>query len=128
MRDFRAGPEVLASTVERTATSAPGTIEPGGMRISPSRALVALFVVCCTSVPVCVAAPFANRDALKTAVNYCLGNVTSGANCCSTDPNCADPSSARCGAAGCDDMPSWDTSLVTDMSRLFYNCDGGDSY
>ena len=95
------------------------------MRISPSRALVASFVVWFTSVPVCDAAPFANRDALKTAVNYCLGNVTSGANCCSTDPNCADPSSARCGAAGCDNMPSWDTSLVTDMGALFRDCDSG---
>ena len=28
-RDFRAGPEVLASTLERTAASAPESIEPG---------------------------------------------------------------------------------------------------
>ena len=97
------------------------------MRISRSRACVALCVVWCTSVPVCVAAPFADKDALKTAVRNCLGANATGANCCSTDSNCADPSSARCGAAGCDDMPSWDTSLVTDMSRLFYDCDGGDS-
>ena len=27
----------------------------------------------------------------------------------STDANCADPSSARCGAAGCVDMPDWRT-------------------
>ena len=34
-------------------------------------------------------------------------------------PNCADPSSARCGSAGCVDMPEWDVSLVTDMAGLF---------
>ena len=67
---------------------------------------------------------FDHGAALKAAVVNCLGNVTSGENCCSTDPNCADPSSARCGAYGCDDMPNWNTSLVTDMSRLFADCDG----
>ena len=96
------------------------------MRISRSRALVALCVVGCTRMPGAVAAPFADGGALKAAVRNCLGAVASGANCCSTDPNCGNPSSARCGAAGCDDMPSWDTSLVTDMSELFKNCNGGD--
>ena len=124
-RDFRAGPEVLASTVGRTGASARGTIEPGGMRISRSRAFVAICVVCCTRMPGALAAPFADGGALKTAVTNCLANVTSGSNCCSTDPNCADPSSARCGAAGCDNMPSWDTSLVTDMGALFRDCDSG---
>ena len=49
----------------------------------------------------------------------CLSAVPSGEACCSTDANCADPSSARCGSAGCVDMPEWDVSLVTDMSELF---------
>ena len=92
------------------------------MRISRSCALVALCVVCCTRMPGAVAAPFADGGALKTAVRNCLGNVTSGANCCSTDPNWADPSLARCGAAGRDPIPSWNTSLVTDMSDLFLDC------
>jgi surface protein len=95
------------------------------MRISWARAFVALCVVGCTRMPAALAAPFADKDALKTAIRNCLENVTSGANCCSTDPNCADPSSARCGAAECDDMPRWDTSLVTDMSQLFRDCNGG---
>ena len=94
------------------------------MRISRSRAFIALCVVGCTREPAALAAPFADKDALETAIRNCLGNVTSGANCCSTDPNCANPSSARCGAAGCDDMPRWDTSLVTDMSYVFATCNG----
>ena len=107
------------------ARPAPATIEPRGMPNSWSRAFVALCVVWCTLMPGALAAPFADYNALKTAVKNCLGAVASGASCCSTDPNCADPSSARCGAAGCDDMPSWDTSLVTDMRRLFQDCDSG---
>ena len=95
------------------------------MRISRSRAFIALCVVGCTRMPGAVAAPFADGDALWTAVRNCLGANVTGWKCCSTDPNCADPSSARCGAAGCDDMPRWDTSLVTDMSGLFYDCDAG---
>ena len=43
-------------------------------------------------------APFTSRSALKTAVDSCLGN----------DP-----------PAECDVMPSWDVSLVTDMSGMF---------
>ena len=95
------------------------------MRISRSRALVALCVVGCTRMPGALAAPFADKDALKTAIRECLGANVTGWKCCSTDPNCADPSSARCGAAGCDNMPSWDTSLVTDMGALFRDCDSG---
>ena len=72
--------------------------------------------------PGVLAAPFADKDALKTAIRECLGANVTGWKCCSTDPNCADPSSARCGAAGCDDMPRWDTSLVTDMNLLFATC------
>ena len=98
------------------------------MRISRSRAFIASCVVCCTRMPGAVAAPFADGDALKTAVRNCIGaQSASWANCCSTDLNCGNPSSARCGAAGCDEMPLWDTSLVTDMSDLFKNCDSGGS-
>ena len=71
--------------------------------------------------------PFPDKAALQDAVVACLSAVPSGEACCSTDPNCADPSSARCGSAGCTDMPDWDTSLVTDMSMLFRDCDGGES-
>ena len=85
--------------------------------------LFSVLIVAC--VPGALAAPFADKDALKTAIRNCLGAVASGADCCSTDPNCADPSSARCGAAGCDNMPDWDTSLVTDMYQLFTNCPPG---
>ena len=58
---------------------------------------------------------FPDTAALKAAVDACLSAVPSGEACCSTDTNCADPSSARCGSAGCVDMPDWDVSLVTDM-------------
>ena len=97
------------------------------MRISRSRAFVALCVVCCTRMPGAVAAPFADGDALKKAVRSIYTNCiatssASWANCCSTDPNWADPSLARCGAAGRDPIPSWNTSLVTDMSDLFLDC------
>ena len=44
------------------------------------------------------AASFTSRSALKTAVDSCLVN----------DP-----------PAECDDMPSWDVRLVTDMSEMF---------
>ena len=103
----------------------PGDDRAGEMRCSRPYMVIAILVACCSRVPGSLAALFADKDALKAAVVNCLGNVTSGANCCSTDPNCADPSSARCGAAGCDDMPNWDTNLVTDMSKLFLDCDNG---
>ena len=60
-----------------------------------------------------------DNQALKDAVVACLFAVPSGEACCSTDPDCTDPSLARCGSAGCVDMPDWDVSLVTDMSELF---------
>ena len=70
---------------------------------------------------------FPDTAALKAAVDACLSAVPSGEACCSTDANCADPSSARCGSAGCVDMPEWDVSLVTDMEGLFRDCPTGDS-
>jgi len=69
-----------------------------------------------------------DNQGLKDAVVACLSVVPSGEACCSTDPDCAIPSSARCGSAGCVDMPDWDTSLVTDMSSLFLDCDNGASW
>ena len=68
-----------------------------------------------------------DNQGLKDAVNACLSAVPSGEACCSTDTNCADPSSARCGSAGCVDMPEWDVSLVTDMLELFRHCPTGES-
>ena len=71
-----------------------------------------------------------DNQGLKVAVNACLlyGPDPSGEACCSTDPDCADPSSARCGSAGCVDMPDWDVSLVTDMEGLFRDCPGGEDW
>ena len=72
---------------------------------------------------VCKAAAvqFANRADFKTAVDNCLAYDDTGVACCGInyDPNCGDPSTARCGPAGCDEMPLWDTSSVTDMSSMF---------
>jgi surface protein len=67
-------------------------------------------------------APFANKADLQTAIYNCLSYDQTGVACCgvSYDPGCGDgPSTARCGAAGCDEMPSWDTSSVTDMWYIF---------
>ena len=76
--------------------------------------------------------PFTDRAALKTAVNSCIADSSdgTGATCCSTDPACQDRTNTvyRCGAAACTDMPDWDVSLVTDMSKLFLDCSGGDSW
>ena len=62
-----------------------------------------------------------DNQGLKDAVDACLlyGPDPNGEACCSTDPNCTDPSLARCGSAGCVDMPDWDVSRVTDMNSLF---------
>ena len=67
------------------------------------------------------AAPFASKSDLQTAVNRCLVFDPEGAQCCgeSYDSNCTDPATARCGVAGCDEMPSWDVSQVTDMFQMF---------
>ena len=71
-----------------------------------------VIAVYASRVPGALAAAFADRAALKTAVDNCLLAVPSGENCCSSG-------GADCGAAGSADMPDWDTSLVTDMSGLF---------
>ena len=57
--------------------------------------------------------PFADRTALKAAVDSCLAAVPSGEKCCSEG-------GADCGAAGLVDMPDWDVSQVTDMHMMFY--------
>ena len=64
------------------------------------------------------AVPFANGFYLKDAVNNCLAYDNTGVVCCGSahDSGCGDPSTARCGVAGCDEMPSWDVSLVTDLA------------
>ena len=77
---------------------APATIEPRGMPISRSRALIAF-----RGVRGALAATFADKTALKAAVLNCLSAVASGANRCATDTRCANPSSSRSGTAGCDD-------------------------
>ena len=71
----------------------------------------------CTAPP----EPFANKAELQAAVNECLSADAKGDQCCSSDPAGDDPTNTayRCGAAVCNDMPSWDVSLVTDMSELF---------
>ena len=59
--------------------------------------------------------PFADKAALKTAVDSCL-NATNG------DPTgvaCCSRPNVDCGAAGTLEMPEWDVSLVTDMQALF---------
>ena len=63
--------------------------------------------------------PAANPTTLKLVVDACLDAVPSGEKCCSTDPGCGDPATARCRGAGCVDMPDWDVSRVTDMTELF---------
>ena len=69
------------------------------------------------------AVPFANRADLDTAVNNCLVYDNTGVACCGSahDSGCGDPSTARCGVAGCDEMPSWDVSSVTNMEWMFYS-------
>ena len=78
--------------------------------------LVVLFV--CGS----EATPFADTDDLQSAVDVCLDYDPTGMACCglSYDSGCGDPSTARCGAAGCDEMPDWDTGSVTNMGGMFY--------
>ena len=60
--------------------------------------------------------PFADKAALKTAVDSCL-NATNG------DPTgvaCCSRPNVDCGVAGkCFEMAEWDVSQVTDMSNLF---------
>jgi len=69
------------------------------------------------------ATSFTSRSDLKAAVDRCLAFDPTGAQCCGStyDANCGDPATARCGAARCIEMPSWNTSSVTDMYAMFYD-------
>ena len=84
----------------------------GGGGTSSSSVWVTAFVCASWCFASVHAAPFADGDALKLAVDNCLGAVPSGEKCCSEG-------GADCGAAGTADMPDWDTSMVTDMNNLF---------
>ena len=57
--------------------------------------------------------PFADRTALKAAVDNCLIVDATGVACCNHG--------ADCGPAGTDEMDKWDVSQVTDMSNMFAN-------
>ena len=59
-------------------------------------------------------APFADRAALKLAVDNCVAASPDG-----SGDACCTMHGADCGAAGLNDMPSWDVSLVTDMTEMF---------
>ena len=63
--------------------------------------------------PGAFAAPFADRTALKAAVDNCIAVDSTGVACCNHG--------ADCGAAGTVEIPYWDVSQVTSMSELFYN-------
>jgi surface protein len=72
------------------------------------------------------ATPFPNEGdpRLEDAVGRCLDHDPTGVACCSKthDESCdsSDVSERRCLWAGCDEMPLWDTSSVTNMYRMFY--------
>merc|ERR1711871_1705601 len=68
--------------------------------------------------PVCNGA-FQTYSALQRAVNNCLYKVKSGVDCCKARADGG--AGADCGAAGPNEMPDWDVSLVTSMKNLFSN-------
>ena len=74
---------------------------------------VVLAVLVSLVVPGAFAAPFADRTALKAAVDSCITLDPTGVACCNHG--------ADCGAAGPVEMPDWDVSQVTSMSELFYD-------
>jgi len=104
--DILYGPETTADGEARAgarasaSTSASASAERGDNRVARSSG-----------------GAFADRAALKIAVDNCIEKVASGFECCSR----AD--FADCGAAGRTDMPDWDTSLVTEMNHMFYQKD-----
>ena len=84
---------------------------------------VVLAVLVSLVVPGAFAAPFADRTALKAAVDSCITLDPTGVACCNHG--------ADCGAAGTKEMwepDGWDVSLVTDMSNLFNDCPTGGSW
>ena len=97
----------------KSATHAQITRDIYGRRMRlPQFAAVLVFAIFCSNVQSVLAAPFATKAALKTAVINCLAAAPSGLNCCSSG-------GADCGAAGNVDMPDWDTSQVTSFYGLF---------
>merc|ERR1719274_361922 len=64
--------------------------------------------------PACNGA-FQTSSALQRAVNNCLYKVKSGVDCCKARADGG--AGADCGAAGPNDMPDWDVSLVTSMKE-----------
>ena len=92
---------------------------PPGRRLS--RIFLALILACARSIAPARAqtappAPFADRAALKLAVDNCVAASPDG-----SGDACCTMHGADCGAAGLNDMPSWDVSLVTDMNEMFKN-------
>ena len=92
---------------------------PPGRRLS--RIFLALILACARSIAPARAqtappAPFADRAALKLAVDNCVAASPDG-----SGDACCTMHGADCGAAGLNDMPSWDVSLVTDMTEMFMN-------
>jgi len=60
---------------------------------------------------------FADRTALKTAVDNCLAKVPSGFECCSRLDDPAD-----CGVAGTTDMPGWNTAGGDEHGLHVFSC------
>ena len=104
-------------TNERTNLS---SITTSSTHVMVARVLLIVVLFVCGS----EATPFANRDDLKDAVDACLGYDPTGIACCSVthDANCTSAvvEDRRCGAAGCDEVPDWDTNSVTSMGAMFH--------
>ena len=72
--------------------------------------------------PGALAAPFADKDALKTAIRRVSGRTLRGGNAVRRTRTARTRARRDAAPRGCDDMPRWDTSLVTDMNLLFATC------
>jgi surface protein len=88
-----------------------------------SRVGILLAVLVLSGAPIASAAPFADKAALEAAVASCLDPTWNSQTAATVgDPTgvaCCSKPDVDCGAAGTDEMPDWDVSLVTDMSELF---------
>ena len=88
-----------------------------------SRVGILLAVLVLSGAPIASAAPFADKAALEAAVASCLdptwNSQTAAAVGDPTGVACCSKPDVDCGAAGTDEMPDWDVSLVTSMSELF---------
>ena len=89
-----------------------------------SRVGILLAVLVLSGAPIASAAPFADKAALEAAVASCLDPTWNSQTAATVgDPTgvaCCSKPDVDCGAAGTDEMPDWDVSLVTDMSSLFF--------